>query len=315
MKTALIDGDIIVYSCGFASDAAAKANGLVAEPLAYCLNGVKETLLAITAAAGCDSFVVFLTNTEEGGYRSDAYPDYKMNRSGNKPQHYHAIRDYLLDHYSAELSKNGREADDELGIAMSSGMWEHPVLCTKDKDLDMIPGWHYNFSKTKKERGVYFVTEIEANRNFYTQMLTGDSTDNIPGMYATLGVKATKKWLEPLQDLTSEDEMYAYVWEVYHTLACEQKKKGREVHNNIYEPAALDSYLLLLGTLLWIQRKEDGLWFPPFGPHAKTKAVADGVPDSLEAAAALYEKLLKDEIAMSGIGFTPITYVHHPDGG
>lgn len=274
MKTALIDGDILVYSCGFASDAAAKANGLSHEPLAYCLHGVKETIDAITTAAGCDSFVVFLTNTEEGGYRSEAYPDYKMNRSGAKPYHYHAIREYLLDKHSAELSKNGREADDELGIAMCSGFWEDPVLCSKDKDLDMIPGLHYNFSKTKRERGVYLVTDEEANRFFYKQMLSGDSTDNIPGLYSSLGVKATAKWLEPLDELTTPEEMYSYVREVYlhHATEKDTKKLTKGSQFGLHNEAALDSYLLLLGTLLWIQRKEDGLWSPPFGPRAMLKA-------------------------------------------
>ena len=71
-------------------------------------------------------------------------------------------------------------------------------IATLDKDLDGVPGWHYVW-KGKRE-GVFYVTETEADRFFYTQMLTGDATDNIPGLFKMVGVKALAKTKAPPVD-------------------------------------------------------------------------------------------------------------------
>lgn len=270
-KVALIDGDIIVYSCGFASDAAAKANGMTREPLGHCLNGVNETIKAIMRATDCNEARVWLTSSGgEGGYRDDLYPDYKANRTAAKPQWYGEIRSHLLGYWCAEESTDGREADDELGIDLVElgELGEYAVLCSKDKDLDMIPGLHYNFSKTKKDKGVYMVSKVEGDRFFYKQMLTGDSTDNIPGMYKSVGVKATAKWLQPIDEMKEPEEMFSYVREVYMTLGKEAAEKGASstlAGRNLATTEGCEAFLLLIGTLLWIQRKEGGLWIPPTG--------------------------------------------------
>lgn len=112
------------------------------------------------------------------------------------------------------------------------------------------------------------VSEVEANRWFYKQMLTGDSTDNIPGMYKAVGIKATTKWLDPINELFDEAEMFSYVREVYLTLADEAVKKGRIptiAGRNLATEAGVEAFLLLVGTLLWIQRREGGVWIPPTG--------------------------------------------------
>lgn len=273
-RTALIDGDIIVYSCGFASDAAARANGMSSEPLGYCLNGVNETVKAVMEHAGCGEVKVWLTSRGTGGYRDEAFPDYKANRSGEKPFWYEAIREHLIKKWGAQVSSDGREADDELGIDLVAYDEESPgsaVLCSKDKDLDMIPGLHYNWSKTKKDKGVYMVTDVEADRTFYKQMLQGDSTDNIPGMFKAVGVKATQKWLDPIDSMTEPAEMFSYVREVYMTLGKDLADKhggaGTVIiaGRNLATTEGCEAFLLLLGTLLWIQRKEGGLWIPPTG--------------------------------------------------
>lgn len=56
---------------------------------------------------------------------------------------------------------------------------EKTVICTKDKDLDMISGLHYNWTKDKEP---YEVSEQQALKAFYSQLLTGDRVDNIQGI-------------------------------------------------------------------------------------------------------------------------------------
>ena len=61
----------------------------------------------------------------------------------------------------------------------------------QDKDLDQIPGRHYNWTTGE----AYQVSAREGLTFFFQQILSGDSTDNIPGLTGTGPVKA-KKMLE-----------------------------------------------------------------------------------------------------------------------
>lgn len=237
---ALIDGDVLLYACGFASDAGAKANGQVHEDLAFCLHGVNETIKSILKNSGCETYQVFLSSPVNS--RAEVYPEYKANRDElHKPHWYKEIRTHLLDRHYAVFSDEGDEADDALGIAQCSGIYGPTVICSIDKDLDMIPGLHYNFSKTKKALGVYDIDPVESLRIFYRQMLKGDSVDNIPGLFRHKGIKCTQKILAPLDAMTDERDMYQHVLEHY---------EGDEAH------------LALIGKLLWIKRDEQD-WQAP----------------------------------------------------
>ena len=172
----------------------------------------------------------------EGNYRNDILPDYKANRIGRpKPHHHKAIRDYLINNWDAFVV-NGEEVDDMLGYEQT----QDTIICSADKDLDCIPGMHYNWSPSRIKNGVYNVTEIEANRFFYTQCLTGDSTDNIPGLKKRTGRIATKKIKQPINDLDVPFDMFNYVSSVYGNL----------------------DWMDIAGCL-WIRREQNQTWVPP----------------------------------------------------
>jgi DNA polymerase-1 len=72
------------------------------------------------------------------------------------------------------------EADDWLGIfstALTDANEKH-VIVSGDKDLDQIPGEHH---WPWKEETSWTITNDQATRKFYEQILEGDSTDNISG--------------------------------------------------------------------------------------------------------------------------------------
>ncbi|MDD9816698.1 MAG: hypothetical protein OXU61_00955, partial [Gammaproteobacteria bacterium] len=62
------------------------------------------------------------------------------------------------------------------------------VIAGIDKDLKQIPGNHYNFNKQLHE----FVDDDNANLNLMLQCLTGDTSDNIPGIKGIGPAKAGK---------------------------------------------------------------------------------------------------------------------------
>lgn len=224
--TLLIDGDIIAYSCGFASDAGAKKDGLEYEPLEHCLHTVKKMLLsilenAVDADEECD-YRVFLTGA--GNFRDEVATTlpYKGNRDPtHKPHWLKEIRQYMVDKWDADVV-DGMEADDAIGILAGPDT----VVCSLDKDLDQIEGRHYNWRKGLR----YDVTPAEAYRVLWMQMLTGDATDNIQGIKGVGPVKAGKI----LDSVDEEDYSLAVVKEYKKHFGDKWKERMEENFKLLY---------------------------------------------------------------------------------
>ena len=187
-KLAIIDADIICYRVGFASEDVDEA---------ICMARVTALVHEIVyQELKCDDYKAYITG--RNNFRNDiaVTEPYKGNRKDAKrPTHYQAIRNHLL-RLGADLVE-GEEADDAVAIeATKTGGW----IVSIDKDLDQVAGWHYNFVK----RLEYYVTEEEGLRNLFTQVLTGDRTDNIIGLKG-IGPKKAEKLLK---DCKTEREYY-----------------------------------------------------------------------------------------------------------
>ena len=129
-----------------------------------------------------------------GNFRKDLSPDYKSQR----PELDKEVRDKLNYLHKYAVSKgavqaDGMEADDLVSIWAREALdrKEEYVICGIDKDLLQIPGHHYNYGKDTWQ----LIVEEEAIHNLYLQCLTGDATDNIPGLKG-IGPKKAAKILE-----------------------------------------------------------------------------------------------------------------------
>lgn len=146
-------------------------------------------------------FMCFLTTSKEGfpNFRYNIDPNYKSSRKGKpKPYWYQHIRDYLIEVYGA-IDFWSIEADD--GISILARLLKNVVVCHIDKDLNHIPGIHYNMHwKTKEEDIIYAVEPNEARYLLWFQTLAGDSSDDIKGIPMVADVKAAKI----LKDITQE---------------------------------------------------------------------------------------------------------------
>lgn len=67
------------------------------------------------------------------------------------------------------------EADDACAIYTTH--LSNSVLCSPDKDILQIPGEHYNYKKIEHT----FISNEEALKRLFTQVIIGDTVDNIPG--------------------------------------------------------------------------------------------------------------------------------------
>ena len=127
-----------------------------------------------------------------GNFRKDIYPEYKQNRKELEPDMKWALKkghEHMIKKWGA-VQADGMEADDLVAIwAYEARANEDAyVVVGIDKDLKQIPGNHYNF--VKKEH--CFIDDDEAHLLLMTQCLTGDNSDNIPGIKGVGPVKAKK---------------------------------------------------------------------------------------------------------------------------
>lgn len=223
---ALLDADIIAYRV-----AAASEQDDVALAKARCTELVTNI---VYFEANCDEFDGFLTGGNN--FRKDiaTIKEYKGNRKQPKPKHLQALRDHLVKMGCVVVE--GQEADDAIGIAAYASDPDDYTIVSIDKDLLMLRGKHYNF--VKKE--FTYVTEAEGIKAFYTQVLTGDRTDNIQGIPGVGPAKAAKA----LKGIEDEASLY-------------------EAVKAAYEDANIADQLLETARLLWIRRKEGEIWQPP----------------------------------------------------
>ena len=280
---ALVDGDILVYRCGFSVEKSLYLlieDGLEQEfknktllneyidlvgleetqyeikqvqsiePISHAYKNIREILKSIEEATGCDSMTIYLTG--KGNFRDEVatLKPYKGNRDNvKKPEYYEALRQYLIKQYGAVVIE-GQEADDAMGIDQH---WDfdnpfeerlNTIICSIDKDMHMIPGWHYNFVKGLK----FFVDEDTADLWFWCQMIMGDTTDNIGGV-PKLGKKAAYNLLKDIEP----NERYPTVLQAY---------KDSYGYNLGDEFKGIEA-MLENARLLWIRRQPDEMWEPP----------------------------------------------------
>jgi 5'-3' exonuclease len=228
---ALIDGDVVRYRTGFASEG---------EEEWIACSRADTTIEKILADTGANDYTIFFSDSLENNYRYKLYPFYKSSRQKTpKPKHHWALGKFIEDEWGVTVAK-GEEADDALGITQSQALeelrWagdEPTIICSIDKDLLQVPGKHYNFVK-----GEFIeVDYLSGLRSFYRQLLTGDRTDDIPGIRGIGPVKAARL----IDHLETEEEMV-------------------EVVRGMWQD---DEKVDLYGKLLWVRREPEQLWRLP----------------------------------------------------
>lgn len=213
------------------------------EPLSHALNNVKTTINYCMEKCDLSEFdlVVCLSGGGETfRHRLATTRPYKGNRkSEHRPTYEKEIRDYIIANYNTVLA-NDEEADDLMAIGQTEEGPENSVIITLDKDLDQVPGLKYNWLHDVR----YTITPAQANYNFHMQLMTGDTTDNIPGLPGIGPGKAAKA----LHGLAEPVEQLAEVCRMY------QIHSGKE---NWRE------YLIEQGRLVYIRRENDEMWNLP----------------------------------------------------
>lgn len=266
----LIDGDILVYEIGWASEVGWKSikewkegdPALDPPPFDYVAELLDNRIAEI---CGCvmatQPPIIYLTG--KGNFReaiAKRKPYKGTRKEEGKPWHYANIWAYLQVKWNAIIVE-GMEADDAMCIEqvknldiLSGSQYYHPetIICTRDKDLRQCPGWHFGWElgnqpqfgptfvpgygnislsdDNKKLRGV-------GEKFFYAQLIMGDPVDNIPGL-PKHGPKAA---FDIVGNTQTRGEGLKAVLEAYRA---------------IYGDSA-EAELLEQGQLLWMVRELD----------------------------------------------------------
>lgn len=232
-------------------------------PFDYALRMLEDRIANICAMVeATEPPVLYLTG--KGNFRFDIAKrePYKV-RVGNKPYHYSNLKAYIKGMYEYRES-NGMEADDLMSIDQTAAP-EHTIICSRDKDLKSVPGWHYGWELGNQPQfgpllvdtvGKIWLDEKREIRGygdlfFYSQCLTGDSVDSIPGLGGRTGAVKSFKILEGASD------------------GADAFSRVRAAYQDRYKEAG-DAELLEQGRLLHMTRKlhPDGspvLWELPDG--------------------------------------------------
>jgi hypothetical protein len=271
-QVCFIDGDCLRYEIGSCGESMEDGQ-LVVRSFDYVAELFDERVRQILLGCDCDEYVIYLTNCRdtqpiakrlykdlewEENYRVKlaVTKPYKGNRNGVKPAHYRNLTAWILGSKPHKLA-NGLEADDLICMDASADK-DKFIICTRDKDLRQVEGWHYGWECGKQpEFGPMYVDQLGKIEYdpvkkkitgygaafFYAQMVTGDAVDNIPGLPRGGPALAYKT----LSECATERQMFEAVYALY------QLKRADDYHTYFKEQA----------NLLYILRGDGKRYRPP----------------------------------------------------
>ena len=278
MITALIDGDWILYAAGFAGQktkyvcpnaAGAQEFGtltelkahdgwaddgspiysrIVLDPPEHIFHSAKNMLKTacnrIKEKFGYYVHPVVLIDGD-GNFRSRlaTIAPYKGTRSVHaKPLMYNDLREYLLTAWDAEVVYD-QETDDEMAIRQG----KDTIIVSIDKDMLQVPGWHYNPNK-----GFKHISSAEGELRLYVQAATGDTVDNIKGVYKIGPKKARAEFDVGMSEL-----------EKWSRLVCLYDASIDRYGSDHYRGLAAHEAALENMRLVYLRREPGELWTPP----------------------------------------------------
>ena len=258
--TVYVDGDLLLYSLGFATQRniyhiyvegqlawidsdKRKINKIFkdidydyekyvyVQPLLSAIQTYKAIINGHIKRFNTKDIRVVLTGKNNFREKVATTRPYKGTRSKDKPYNYAGLKEFMIK--NGAIVTEGEEADDYISYKTYNRIYS--IAVTDDKDAMNTPSYIY-----RKEE-IIRVTEEDADRNFWSQVITGDSTDNIPGLPG-VGKAALPRIYE---GCVSYQDYECAAGVAYAS------------HPGIDDP---EEYLREQGTLLWMRRHPEEMW-------------------------------------------------------
>lgn len=177
--TTFIDGDSIAYAAGYC------------EHPSEMEMSVDNFVRDITNATQCTRFVGYVENPEgKQNFRKFVAMTrgYKANRHDREPPKWMTEAKHYMRNKWGFQYVTYMESEDACSISAHKNGLDNSIIACIDKDLYQIGGRFYDY----KKKDWKVITPEEAEHLLYKQILTGDSTDNIPGIPGCGPVAAEK---------------------------------------------------------------------------------------------------------------------------
>ena len=178
---ALVDGDLYLYRTLAATEDETDWGDDVwslSSDLKVAKENFNNTIKQYVEECGADWFTLCFSDKEN--FRKKLHPEYKSaRRKIRKPIGYAYMMEWCRDNYRT-CTLPSLEADDVMGIKSA----EMTIIISDDKDMKTIPTRVYRPSTGETLN----ISRQEADKNFLTQALTGDSTDGYKGL-SGVGIK------------------------------------------------------------------------------------------------------------------------------
>lgn len=197
---------------------------------------------------------------DRNNFRLEMYPEYKDNRrkqnkknSSNRGEFVERIKKKAMAMGYATFCR-GIEADDQLRMWAEElrAQGSDYVVCTIDKDLKCIPGKFWDMKNQTLEE----IPDEYAMQFYYQQLLSGDATDNIPGIPGVGPVTAERL----VKGITSEEDLQEIV--VSHYIAA--------FSEDWYDQ------LMFTGKLIYLLKSEDDAFNPDEWPLVRELRELEG---------------------------------------
>lgn len=223
----IIDADSLIYIIGY------ELSAMQLEPLGALK--LDEFIKDILVATGSKHYMGYFGGACGRNFRHDiaVTREYKGNRSKEKEDWFEfwqpILKERMESYWKFEPVCN-MEADDAVAIAANEyrNRYNKVTIASPDKDLLQIPDmWFYDYNK----RTTVFCDETVSMHKLCGQLITGDSSDNIPGCMGAGPAKAEKFLLEAVTDNYSNGDLLDKVKDYYiewHTVILRDKAMAKQ---------------------------------------------------------------------------------------
>lgn len=256
----LYDGDILLYEIGFGAEIRQGVVGgsLLSNQMDILFKRMEE----INATVGATKEPILYFSSPINFRNEIAKQRGYKKRQNVKPKGYLSFKEYLKKAFES-YEVEGLEADDLLAIEQTKRP-EETIICSRDKDLWQVPGWHYSWEMhNQPRRGPEKVSKLgflSLNKRgriygagdslLYAQMLVGDVIDTVPGLKGT----GHKKAYNALNGATTRKELF---------------ERTKELYDKVHPNCALEK-MKEQAQLVFLIRKLDErgkpvMWEPPNG--------------------------------------------------
>jgi len=165
----ILDADSMIFASAVTSSDLEEAKLKLDYKINESLNDLQDLGYEIVSFVVCSG--------SKGNFRKLITKEYKANRQKIEiPEFLDDLHEYCKSDWNSKWSY-GVETDDLVAKLWfeSNNNGENPIIVSIDKDYFQFPAKIYNYNKKE----LVELSLLESIKNFYTQMIVGDSADNI----------------------------------------------------------------------------------------------------------------------------------------